>query len=221
MNQRWLYKLENKFGHICIPNLMFAIVVGQGLVYVTDMFVPAIGLVNKLALYWPYVLQGQVWRLLTFIFVPQVTSPLWLALTLYFEYIIGKMLESAWGAFRFNVYYFCGVIGAILASAISGTGTAMYLNTSLFWALAMLYPDMQVLLFFVIPIKIKYLAYFSAAMVLLNLLLGAWYMRAAILLSFLNFLLFFGGDFYRRAREYFKYAKQRRQWRANNRNYRP
>ena len=118
-------------------------------------------------------MHGEVWRLFTFVFIPQSTSPLGLVLTLYFYYLIGNTLENTWGDFQFNVYYLCGMLGAILAAALTGYGTSYYINLSLFFAFAMLYPDFQVLLFFIIPIKMKYMALFSGALCLIDLLMEA------------------------------------------------
>ena len=214
---KWVYKLERKFGHICIPNLMMVIIVGQAMVYIASIPSPAIGLVSKLALYWPAVMQGQVWRLVTFIFIPSASSPIALLLALYFYYLIGHTLEQTWGDFRFNVYYLLGMLGAILAAALTGSGTTYYLNLSLFFAFAILYPDFQVLLFFIIPLKMKYLALFSAALCLIDFLFGGWSTKAAVLLALANFLIFFGGEFWHTAKREMGYWKTRRAWKNNNR----
>ena len=219
---KWLYKLDRKFGRFCIPHLMIVIIAGQAMVYLANILSPGIGLTNMLSLYWPAVMQGQVWRLFTFIFIPEggggMLGAFGLILTLYFYYLIGNTLETTWGSFKFNVYYLCGMVGAIIAAAITGYGTSYYINLSLFFAFAMLYPDFGVLLFFVIPLKMKYLAFFSGALCLIDLVLGSWYMRAAILLSLANFLLFFGGDFIKTVRQELRYSKTRRAWRDQNRN---
>ena len=87
----------------------------------------------------------------------------------------------------------------------------------MFFAFAMLYPDFQVLLFFIISIKMKYMALFSGALCLIDLLMGGWSTRAAVLLSLANFLLFFGGDFFRTVKQEIKYHKTRRTWQNQNR----
>ena len=179
---KWVYKLERKFGRICIPHLMLVIIAGQAMVYLANLLNPDILLLSRFSLNWAAVMHGEVWRLLTFVFIPQSTSPLGLVLTLYFYYLIGNTLENTWGDFQFNVYYLCGMLGAILAAALTGYGTSYYINLSLFFAFAMLYPDFQVLLFFIIPIKMKYMALFSGALCLIDLLMGGWSTRAAVLL---------------------------------------
>ena len=169
---KWVYKLERKFGRICIPHLMLVIIAGQAMVYLANLLNPDILLLSRFSLNWAAVMHGEVWRLFTFVFIPQSTSPLGLVLTLYFYYLIGNTLENTWGDFQFNVYYLCGMLGAILAAALTGYGTSYYINLSLFFAFAMLYPDFQVLLFFIIPIKMKYMALFSGALCLIDLLMG-------------------------------------------------
>ena len=219
---KWVYRLERKFGRYYIPRLMLVIIAGQGMVYLADQLSPAIQLLSRFSLNWAAVMHGEVWRLVTFVFIPQTTRPFGLIISLYFYYLIGNTLENTWGGFRFNVYYLCGMLGAIVAAAITGYGTGNYINLSLFFAFAALYPDFQVLLFFILPIKMKYLAYVSGALCALDLLMGTWSMRAAIVFSLANFLLFFGEDFLRKVRQQLRYSKTRRAWRNqwNNQNRR-
>ena len=215
---KWIDKLERRFGHIAIHVLMMIIVIGQAVVFLAEFFMPGLGIWSKLSLYMPAVLQGEVWRLLTFIFVPSSSTPLSLVLTLYLMWLIGHTLEQSWGDFRFNVYYFLGVLGAILAAAVTGWGTTYYLNLSLFFAFAMLYPEMRLLLFFIIPVKVKWLALFSGVLCLFGFVFGTWADRLSVLFSLLNFLIFFGGDFWRMAKQELRYAKNRRAWRNAGRN---
>ena len=185
---KWIDKLERRFGHIAIHDLMMIVVIGQAVVFLAEFFMPGLGIWSKLSLYMPAVLQGEVWRLLTFIFVPSSSTPLSLVLTLYLMWLIGHTLEQSWGDFRFNVYYFLGVLGAILAAAVTGWGTTYYLNLSLFFAFAMLYPEMRLLLFFIIPVKVKWLALFSGVLCLFGFVFGTWADRLSVLFSLLNFL---------------------------------
>ncbi len=81
---KWVYKLERKFGRICIPHLMLVIIAGQAMVYLANLLNPDILLLSRFSLNWAAVMHGEVWRLLTFVFIPQSTSPLGLVLTLLF-----------------------------------------------------------------------------------------------------------------------------------------
>lgn len=214
----WLNKLERKCGRFAIPNLMMIVIIGQGMIFLADMLNPAMGLISKFSLIWPLVMQGEIWRVFTFIFIPSTTNLLGLVLMLYLYYLIGHTLENEWGDFKFNVYYLCGILGAILAAVLTGYGINAYLNISLFLAFATIYPEHQLLLFFVIPVKMKYLAFMAGVYYLLMLLVGDWATKASIVLSLANFLIFFGGDFIRHVKQEIKYSKTRRAWRNNNSN---
>lgn len=125
----------------------------------------------------------------------------WIVFVLYFYYFIGSGLQSAWGDFKFNVYYFLGVLLTAAVSMVSGvTVDGTFLNLSLFFGFATLYPNMQVLLFFILPIKIKYLAYVYALSNLYFFITGSNAVRVVIIGSLLNFFIFFGKSLYRTLR---------------------
>ena len=205
---KWVYQLERRFGRFAIPNLMLYITTTTLFVYLADLILP-VSVTGYLAMSPRLILQGQVWRLITYIFIPPTTSPIFLLFTLYFYYIVGSWLEAAWGSFKFNIYYLVGMVGTTLAALLTGSGTGFYLNMSLFFAYAMLWPDHEVLVFFVIPVKIKYLAYLDAALFLFSFLAGSWSTRLAIVMSLLNFFLFFGKTIVRTIREKRKYQAVR------------
>jgi hypothetical protein len=210
-----LKKLHDAVDRFCfrhprfgIPNLMKYIVIGNVIVYLLAMFSSAQA-VAFLGFNWSLVLQGEVWRLITFIFVSgysSVSDILWLALFLYFYYWVGSALEREWGSGKFTLYYFFGVIltlaAAIITSIATGKSVSVYgtnyVNLSMFFAFAMLYPDMQVLLFFFIPLKVKWLAWFDAAFFALTILraLFTGSLLGALLpvVAMLNFLIFFWPD---------------------------
>ena len=214
----WLDKLERKFGRFAIPGLMRIIVIGMTLVFCCNLLFPQVNLLSYLYFSPALIAQGQVWRVFTFLFLPPQTSLVFILFSLYFYYFIGTSLENQWGSFRFNVYYLVGIIGTIIAGFIAGGATNSYLNLSLFFAFAAIFPDMQVLLFFLIPIKVKWLALVDAVLFAFQLLFGTWSTRAVIIASLINFLLFFGPDVWRRLRDNFKYRKQREEWRRQWRN---
>ena len=54
-----------------------------------------------------FLLRGQVWRLVTFLFLPPSSSPLWILFNLYFYCLLGRGLEQQWGVFRFNPVFTC------------------------------------------------------------------------------------------------------------------
>lgn len=165
----WFDKLERKIGKYAIPNLMYYIIAIYALGFVISVFAP--GVYNAyLSLNAAAILHGQIWRIFTFILMPPSTSFLFLFFVLYFYYMIGTVLERVWGAFRFNLYFFSGmllhVIAALVIYAIWGMNFSMgtyYMNLALFIAFAFENPDTEILLFFILPIKIKWLAYLDMA----------------------------------------------------------
>lgn len=211
---KWMNKLEYKFRRFGIYNLMIYITGTMLAVYLAENLT-RLPISSALSLNMNMVFSGQVWRLVTFVFVPPNNMILWVFVTLYFYYFIGTSLENAWGSSKFTLFYLFGVVGAIIAALISGYGDNMYLNLSLFLAFAATYPDQELLLFFVLPIKVKYLAYVDLAILLLSFISGSWTVKAAIAFSLLNLLLFFGDDIFRKAHDFIKYGKQRRNFRKS------
>ena len=211
--QNLLNKLNRKIGKYSIENLMYISSGGMLLVYLAGYFLPQIPVAEIIALDWSLVMQGQVWRLITFIFDPPASSPIFILLTLYFNWLIGNLLEREWGSFRFNVYYLIGMIGVIITAALTGYGSNYYLNLSLFMSFAILYPDYEVVLFFFLPIKVKYLAILDAVYFAVYLVIGGWNTRLLILFAILNVLLFFGEKWYRNFKMWWGYRKTRRNFR--------
>ena len=165
----WINKLERKFGRYAIPNLMFYVIALYTLGFAVNLIAP--GFYSQyLSLNIEAVFHGQIWRVITFLMQPPNSSALFMVFALYLYYVIGRQLEYAWGAFRFNLYFFTGVLfhvlAAILVYLITGVSfpiDTFYLNLSLFFAYAALYPNEQFLLFMVIPVKVNFLAWLDAA----------------------------------------------------------
>ncbi len=212
---KWLNKLEFRFRRYGISNLMNYIVVGMAAVFVLNMLMPRIELSSRLYLNRDLVLQGQVWRLITFVFLPPSSSVIWIVFSLYFYWLIGSSLESQWGKGRFSLFYLTGIAGNILAAFITGGAVNTYLNLSLFLAFAITYPDYEVLLFFILPMKMKYMALLSAALYIWQFIAGDWSIKLCIALSLINVLLFFGGDFLAAVRREATYWKTRYNFRRN------
>lgn len=184
-------------------------------VYLLDLFFPGFNLIYRMSLITPLVLKGEIWRLITFLFIPPGGSILQSALTLYFYYFVGSALENRWGPRRFLVFYSIGAFAAIAAGLLTGFGTNQYLNLSLFFAFAVQYPEFQLMLFFILPIKVKWLALLNALYYLYGIIMGGWPIRIAILFSLLNIILFFGGDILSQARNAIAQWKRRRVFKRN------
>ena len=212
-----LYSFERKHPRFGIPNLMTYIVIGMLFVYVFDLLAVDTSLSYFLYFDAKLILQGQLWRLITFIFLPPSSSPIFIIFTLYFDYMIGSTLESEWGSCIFSVYYIIGIVGSIAAGFITGYTINTYLNFSLFFAFAILFPNYRIVLFFFLPIQIKYLAFFNAMFFIVSLIIGNWVQRAAIIASLMNLILFFSGTLIRSIKQQIRYQKTRRAFRKQTR----
>jgi membrane associated rhomboid family serine protease len=191
---RFLARLERRLGGLAIENLTTFLVGGMAIVYVLTMLRPEF--VTRLDLYPPAIAHGEVWRLVTYLFVPpRWASPIWFALDMYILWMIGSNLESEWGAFKLNVYYGIGAVGTTVAALVTHAGAGnLYLNASLALAFATLFPAYEILLFFIIPVQMRWLGWLLAAFLAYQLVRGDWPDRAAIVAAVANYLLFFTTD---------------------------
>lgn len=234
MNQ-WLYKMEKKFGKYAIPDLTRYVVgmycIGAILEMAADMgFLPVSVYDSWLCLDMEAVLHGEVWRLFTYLLEPYgfsygltfVISVLFLVIQVNLFFLFGRSLEQAWGTFRFNLYFFSGYILNIIAALILYlcpmhisvySSGFQYIYWAMFFAFAVIQPDVELLLYFLIPIKVKWLALVDAIymgyMIVSNFTNGVRYLQyadlglglgygwtcisqaVAIIVSMSNFLIFF------------------------------
>lgn len=209
----WLYKMERRFGRYGIPNLAKYLALGQLVVWVIVMFFYG-DLLGLITLSRSGLMHGQIWRLVTFVFVPPLTfNPLYLVLDLYFLYFVGTSLENSWGSFRFTLYYLIGMAGAVVSCLLLGTYSSSTLLYSLFFAFACLYPDVEVLLFFILPIKVKWMGIAAAALYLWDFLwAGMWY-KLGMVLGLVNFFLFFGPTLWQNYQNRKRREAWKNQWR--------
>lgn len=208
----WLDKLERRYGRLGIPYLINIVLGGQLLCWFIVMFIDS-RLLFTLTLDRTAILHGQIWRLISFVFMPSLqTSPFWLVLELYFYWWIGNSLTRAWGDFRFTVYWLAGMLGAILSCFLTGYGSSSGLFLSLFFAFAWMWPNMQVLLFFLIPVKVKWLGWAAALVWAMQFLWGGFSTRITLLFGLAGFLLFFGKELYDWVKETVVSYKRRKEW---------
>ena len=181
-----------------IKNLMRYIVIANAVIWILQFVKP--GILNYLV-FDPYlILHGQIWRLISFMFIPISTSFLAI-IAFYFYYMIGNVLEAKWGTGRFTIYFFSGVLLTILYGFILYfiTGIryqidAQFIFLSMFFSFAAMFPDMQVLLFFIIPIKIKWLALIDAALFVYSFVTTRFPLNLLPVVAVLNFLIFCWDD---------------------------
>ena len=204
----WMNKLERKFGKYSLKNLSAYMIALYVAGYLFSLFSP--GILNYLTLE-PYkILRGQVWRLVTWLIIPPSSLDIFTIIMLYFYYSVGATLEHTWGAFRYNVYILSGILFTVIGAfilygilhavypdvpgsylQIGGAFSTYYVCISILLAFTATYPNAQVLLYFFIPIKMKWLGLFYGILILAQLVQNSWAGRIAIIASLLNFIVFF------------------------------
>jgi hypothetical protein len=201
-----LNSLERKFGRFAVPHLTLALIISQVVIYVFAQ-APARGeggepLLTRLELIPERVLAGEVWRLVTFLVEPPLSNPICAFFFWYLFYLMGTALESHWGVFRYNVYLLIGYVATVSVSFLTPETPAAntYLQSSVFLAFAFLHPDFELCLFFLLPVKIKWLALLTWIGLSYVLIFDPWFNRLQVLASVCNFLLFFGHDLILKAR---------------------
>ena len=208
--ERFVYK-HPRFG---IPHLMRYLVGGNVLVWILCVLLRNNTLLSYLLFDAQAILRGQIWRLVSFLFVPVSTSPLLALLAFYFYYWMGDLLERYWGSPHMTIYVLLGWFFTVLfglgLSLFGGTRgymlsqmlpiTGFYLYMSMFFAVATLFPDTQVLLFMIIPIKMKWLALANAALFVYNMVTEWWALPANLLplVALLNYFVFFGAELWKK-----------------------
>ncbi|MCQ2469885.1 MAG: hypothetical protein MJ100_08755 [Ruminococcus sp.] len=203
MLNKLLDKIESKCRRFAVDDLMIYVIITMGVIYAFDYvlsFNPntAVSLSSYLDFDRALIMKGQVWRILTFLFIPDFDNPIWVAFELYFMWMLGTGLQKAWGAFKFNVYFIVGALGCMAAGMVLGYATNTYHYLSLFLAFAILYPDYEIMLFFILPVKMKWLGIIEGASLLLTFIFTGISGKVFIGLSLINLILFFGKEMYDR-----------------------
>lgn len=194
---KFLRKLERNFGKYAVPNLMYYIILMYGAGIVIDLVMPGL-YYQYLCLDAAAILRGQVWRLVTFLICPPSSGIFFNLIAMFLYYSLGTTLERVWGTFRFNLYFFSGILFHIIAAFViyflmgaSVPLTPFYLNNSLFLAFAATFPQMQFYLYGLLPIRAYWLGIFIGAEFLYEFLFGGLIARSCIGLALLNFVIFF------------------------------
>ena len=196
--KNWLDKMERRFGRYAIRNLTMYLLAGYAIGYLLSFTMPQ--LLTYFTLEPALILKGQVWRLLSWVIIPPNDNIIFVIFMMLLYYSLGNTLESYWGAFRYNVYIFSGilftVIGAFIVNGLIGgiTGFGSLYSTyymSIFLACASIMPDYQLLLYGIIPIKMKWLAVLDVVLLAVDAVQGGLIIRIVIIASLLNFIIFF------------------------------
>lgn len=207
----WTDKLERRFGHIAIPQLINGILGGQLIAGVITL------ILNR---YLPYfldlsrveILHGQFWRLITFLFYPSWCYSALGILNILFYWWAGTALTRAWGDFKMTLYIAMGVLGAWVCCFAFGYASASGIFLSVFFAYAWMWPDQQVLLFGLLPLKIKWLGWFELAVWLLQFLGAGLAGKLSLVLGLAGFIGFFGKEVFLWCKDTITGYKRRRDW---------
>lgn len=202
-----LSKLEKRFGRFAVPNMTAVLVAGQVIVYGLTYYGPNANpqggvpqpdaqFLEMLTLVPSQVLAGEVWRVVTFLFVPPIEYLLFAFFFWYFFYIMGTALEATWGTFRYNIYLLLGFSATVVAAFVTPDmpATNGFVQGSVFLAFAHLYPNFVIYLFFILPVKIKWLALLTWIGYFFAVATGTWTTRVLVLASVANFVVFFGRE---------------------------
>lgn len=213
----WLEKIERRMPGLGIPNLAAYLVGAQALGFLLVLFEPRAW--DLLVLDPRMVLKGEVWRLVTFLALPLSTSWLWMVFVLYFIYFIVNGIEEEWGEFKTTFYVLVSLaltVGFSFVFMAPITNIAHFQST-LFLAAATIAPEYRILLFLVLPVKMKWLAWITLAYILWALAAGPWLDRLYLLTIYSNYMLFFGPYFIARLKQIHRREKFRRQTRSDHR----
>ena len=212
----WIDKLERRYGNLGIPYLINGLMIGQlaaGLIVLLfDWKFASMISLSRIS-----VLQGQIWRLVTFLF-----QPIWLGgvlgvLNLVFYFWIGNALTRVWGDFRMTLFMALGVLGAWVGCCLTGSAGPSAIFQSMLFAYTWLWPDQMVLLFGIIPFKMKYLGWYELFVWVVQFLMGSLTTKISLVLSLLGFLVFFGREVFDWCRDTLTGYKRRRDWENRNR----
>jgi len=190
----FLDRLERTFGRWALPGLSLYLVIGQVGVYLLAMMgrlnLTLIMLVPEL------VRRGEPWRLVSFLFLPPNTNFVFIVFAWWMFYLMGSALEAYWGVFRYNVFLLLGyllTVGLALLQPVAVVSNE-FLAGSVFLAFAYLNPEFEIMLFFILPLKIRWLALLAWAIYAATFVMGTWASRLQIIAAVGNFFIFFGRD---------------------------
>jgi hypothetical protein len=207
---RWLNDLERRMPWLGIPNLAMFLVGAQAVGFLLILYQPDAG--TLLTLDPSMVLKGELWRLVTFLAVPMSGSVLWMVFVLWFLYFIVNGVEEEWGSFKATFYVLVCVLLTVgfafalylLTGEVLVVNYVSYLESTLFLAAAAIAPEYQILLFLVIPVKMKWLAWMAVAFIVYQFITDNWLMRLYLLTIYANYLLFFGPYHYWQVKQWLR-----------------
>ncbi len=219
------YKIKRFFRNISIENLMTYIAASMAIIFVGDLFTDGM-MSSFLSFNRDAILQGQVWRLITFLMLPQSSSPIWIVFSIYFYWFIGKETENQWGSHNLTMYFLTGAVLLIASGFATGYTNASFLYFSLFLVYAHLNPYHQFLMFMVIPIEARWMALIDAVYMLSDFARAFTFyayspklaaaLQLSVAVAFLTYFIFFGKDHFSgivnkfKHRDFYREMKQKK-----------
>lgn len=219
------YKIKRFFRNIAIENLMTYIAASMAIIFVGNLFTDGM-LSSFLSFNRDAILEGQVWRIITFLMLPQSSSPIWIVFSIYFYWFIGKQTENQWGSHNLTMYFLTGAVLLIASGFATGYTNASYLYFSLFLVYAHLNPYHSLLMFMVIPIEARWMALIDAIFMLADFARAFTFyayspklaaaLQLSVAVAFLTYFIFFGKDHFGgivnkfRHRDFYREMKQKK-----------
>jgi membrane associated rhomboid family serine protease len=217
----WSDKLERRLGFLAVPGLLRYVAALTALVFIIYKMVDP-SYLTLLDLNPVAVREGQVWRLVTYIFIPQLGSlipaPDWFnaAFSVLFLIWVGDRLEDAWGSFRLTLFFLIGMIGTTIAAFFFGAAFSnSILISSIFFAFARFYPDVVIFFAYILPLKVKWIAWGYAAYLFFQFIFGSMQFRSAVIVALANYFIFFGRDIWNEARQRREVSSRRQRFEAD------
>ncbi len=207
---KWLSFLAKHLSWLGVPNLATFFVALQALGFLLVQTDP--GGFERMVLFPDKVLQGELWRLISFLAIPLAQSLIWMVFSLLFSYFILNSIEAEWGEFKTTFYVLVSLVFTVIFSFVFGypiTQVSDFFST-LFLAAAALFPNYEIRIYFIFPVKMKVLGWLALGFLLVRILQGAWIDRLFLAAIYANYFLFFGPTLLYRIRDW----KRRRDYRA-------
>lgn len=188
---RFIDQLERKYFRFGVENLGIYLVILQAFGFLAVSMQPMV--VYKFILIPDLLLKGEIWRAFTFIALP-LSLQFWIIFALFFLYMVMQTLEQAWGAFKTTLYVLTGLVFTVVYSVATGMPVVsfMHMQLSLLFAVAAMYPDMEIYFFGIIPIRMWMLGLFYVGITALEFVSSSPLMRGYYLVVFSNYFIFFG-----------------------------
>lgn len=211
---RWKSRFLQAFDRVAIPNITLYLIAFQVVCYLAIMGQPDAHLEQRLLFDPAAAVHGEWWRAITFLFLPPLDNPIFAFFAWYFFWLMGTALEANWGTARYNLYLLIAALATILSGfgayllGAPGFGTNIYIEQTVFLAFAALYPDFQIYIFFILPVKVKWIALVTWVLLGFQFLMVGWVAKAMLVAAVGNYLCFFWPEIVQRIKRGRRHMEQ-------------